>query len=167
MIERIPTDATNGEAAALADELRLIDAGDAWHGPALAELLEGVSAAAAAARPIAGGHSIWELVGHIAGWNDVWRRRLDGEVVDEPEAGDFPPTPAVTEKAWAAAKDRLREAHAGLVARVAALTAAELDARIPGREFTARFMVEGAIRHVVYHSGQIGLLRKALAGGGA
>ena len=167
MIERIPTDATNGEAAALADELRLIDGGDAWHGPALAELLEGVSAAAAAARPIAGGHSIWELVGHISGWNDVWRRRLDGEVVDEPEAGDFPPTPAVTEKAWAAAKDRLREAHAGLVARVAALTAAELDARIPGREFTARFMVEGAIRHVVYHSGQIGLLRKALAGSGA
>ena len=161
MTERTPTPGTNAEAGALAEELRLVDTGDAWHAPALSRLLEGVTAEAAAARPIAGGHTIWELVGPIAGWNDVWRRRLDGEAVDEPAAGDFPATPAVTEEAWTGAKIWLREAHAGLVARVAALTGAELDARVPEREFTARFMVRGAIRHVVYHSGQISLLRKA------
>ncbi len=161
MTEKIPTPEANAEAGALAEELRLVDTGDAWHGPALSELLEGVTAAAAAARPIVGGHTLWELVGHVAGWNDVWRRRLNGEAADEPDAGDFPVTPAVTEEAWTGAKSWLREAHAGLVARVAALTGAELDARIPNREFTARFMVKGAIRHVVYHSGQIALLRKA------
>jgi hypothetical protein len=31
---------------------------------------------------------------------------------------------------------------------------------VAGRDYTVRFMVRGAIRHAVYHSGQIGLLRK-------
>jgi uncharacterized damage-inducible protein DinB len=152
-----------GEVALLAEELRVLAHGDAWHGPALDELLAAVSPETAAARPIAGGHTLWELVLHVAGWNDVWRRRLEGEIVDEPEDGDFPAPPAATAQAWADAKDRLRAAHEGLLARVAALKDADLDGRIPGRDYTVRFLVRGAIRHTVYHSGQIGLLLK-LAG---
>jgi hypothetical protein len=57
----------------------------------------------------------------------------------------------------------MRLAHEGLVARVAALSEADLDRRVPGRDYTVRFLVRGAIRHVVYHSGQIGLLRKLQA----
>jgi uncharacterized damage-inducible protein DinB/heme-degrading monooxygenase HmoA len=152
-----------GEAAALADELRILAHGDAWHGPALDDLLEGVSPEAAAARPIDRGHTLWELVLHLAGWTDVFRRRLEGEVVDEPEEGDYPEPPAATARAWADARDRLREAHEKLVARVATLSDADLDGRVAGREYTVRFLLRGAIRHTVYHSGQIGLLRKLAA----
>jgi uncharacterized damage-inducible protein DinB/heme-degrading monooxygenase HmoA len=152
-----------GEAAALAEELRVLAQGDAWHGPTLDELLAAVPPEVAAARPIRGGHTVWELVAHVTGWNDVWRRRLEGELVDEPEEGDFPIPPEATTFAWAEAKERLRVAHERLVARVAALNDADLDAPVPGRDYTVRFLVRGAIRHVVYHSGQIGLLRK-LAG---
>src|SRR2546426_6708392 len=35
--------------------------GPMWHGPALADLIGDVSAEQAAARPVAGAHSIWEL----------------------------------------------------------------------------------------------------------
>jgi uncharacterized damage-inducible protein DinB len=152
-----------GEAAALAEELQVLAHGDAWHGPALDELLAGVSPETAGTRPIPGGHTLWELVLHVTAWNDVWRRRLEGEVVDEPEEGDFPVPPGATARAWAEAKDRLRAAHEGLVARVAALSDADLDARVAGRDYTVRFLVRGAIRHTVYHSGQIGLLRKLAA----
>jgi uncharacterized damage-inducible protein DinB/heme-degrading monooxygenase HmoA len=152
-----------GEAAALAEELRVLAHGDAWHGPTLDELLASVSPETAAARPVPGGHTLWELVLHVTGWNDVWRRRLEGELVDEPGDGDFPAPPPATAQAWADAKDRLRVAHEKLVARVAALSDADLDACVTGREYTVRFLVRGAIRHTVYHSGQIGLLRK-LAG---
>jgi uncharacterized damage-inducible protein DinB len=98
---------------------------------------------------------------HIAVWTDVWRRRLEGEIVDEPEEGDFPAPPKATERTWSEAKDRLRATHDRLVARVAALSDKDLDARVCGRDYTMRFLVQGAIRHTVYHSGQIGLLRKA------
>lgn len=149
-----------GEAASLAEELRILASGDAWHGPAFDELLADVSPGTAAARPIPGGHTLWELVLHVTGWNDVWARRLDGVDVDEPEDGDFPAPPEATDEAWADAKERLRVAHERLVARVAALSDADLDARVTGRDYTLRFLVRGAIRHTVYHSGQMGLLRK-------
>ena len=147
-------------AAELARELQSLAQGDTWHGPALHELLEGVSAEAAGAHPIAGAHSIWELVLHVTAWTDVFRRRLEGRAIEEPEAGDFPVPPPPAASAWAQATQALFEAHAALAARVARLSAAELAAPIPGRPFDKHFQVRAAIRHTVYHSGQIGLLRK-------
>jgi hypothetical protein len=97
---------------------------------------------------------------HVTAWTDVFRRRLDGEVVEEPEAGDFPAPPAPTRKAWTEAMQALFEGHRALTARVARLSESELARRIPNRDFDVRFQVRAAIRHVVYHSGQIGLLRK-------
>jgi heme-degrading monooxygenase HmoA/uncharacterized damage-inducible protein DinB len=157
------TRAAAAEAGALARELETLGRGDAWHGPALAELLVGVSAATASARPIASAHTIWEVVLHVTAWTDVFRRRLDGEAVEEPEAGDFPAPPSPTRKAWAQAMQTLFEGHRALTARVARLSDAELGRRVPNRDFDVRFQVRAAIRHIVYHSGQIGLLRKIAA----
>ena len=160
--------AAGGEMAAdapavLAREIETLVHGETWHGPALDELLEGLSADAAAARPITDGHTIWELVLHVTAWTDVFRRRLEGTAVEEPEAGDFPARPAPSERAWRDGKQALFAAHRALAARVAALSAADLRAPIPGRPFDAAFQVRAAIRHTVYHSGQIGLLRKGTA----
>jgi heme-degrading monooxygenase HmoA/uncharacterized damage-inducible protein DinB len=149
-----------GEAASLAEELRVLARGDAWHGPSLEEMLAEVSPETAAARPIPKAHTIWELVLHLTGWTDVFRRRLEGTAVEEPEQGDYPAVPEPTAEAWAEAKSGLFEAHDQLAARVSRLAPADLDAPVPGRSFPGRFLVRGAIRHTVYHSGQIGLLRK-------
>ncbi|HET7292909.1 MAG TPA: DinB family protein [Vicinamibacteria bacterium] len=149
-----------GEAAVLADELRRLWHGDAWHGPALAQLLGDVSADAASARVVSGAHTIWELVLHVGAWTDVFRRRLDGEAVEEPEEGDFPEAPAPSAEAWAEARARCERIHEGMAERVARLSGAELDAGTPGRPYSVRSLVRMAIRHVVYHSGQIGLLKR-------
>ena len=50
------------ETARIADQLRRAFYGGAWHGEALFEILRGVTAKQAAARPIKSAHSIWELV---------------------------------------------------------------------------------------------------------
>ncbi|HEY7818948.1 MAG TPA: DinB family protein, partial [Vicinamibacteria bacterium] len=42
--------------------------GQPWHGPSLAIVLQGVDARTAAARPIDGAHSIWEITLHLTGW---------------------------------------------------------------------------------------------------
>ena len=55
----------SGELKRLEEQLRRAHEGEAWHGPSLLEALAGVSAEQAAARPIAGAHSIWELVLHL------------------------------------------------------------------------------------------------------
>lgn len=53
------------ELARLADQARRALEGEAWYGPAVLETLANVSSEAAAARPIAGVHSIWEIVLHL------------------------------------------------------------------------------------------------------
>jgi heme-degrading monooxygenase HmoA/uncharacterized damage-inducible protein DinB len=148
------------QATELARELETLAEGDNWHGPTLHELLDGVSAEAAAARPIAAAHTIWELVLHVTAWTDVFRRRLEGTAIEEPEAGDFPAAPQATSHAWAEVTQALFAAHGALTAHVSRLSEAELAAPIPGRPFDRHFQVRAAIRHTVYHSAQIGLLRK-------
>jgi heme-degrading monooxygenase HmoA/uncharacterized damage-inducible protein DinB len=148
------------EAASLARELRVLARGDAWHGPSLVEMLGDIAPDTAAARPVPRAHTIWELVLHLVGWTDVWRRRLEGTAVEEPEEGDYPAAPEPTVAAWDEARRRLFAVHDRLVERVGSMSPADLDAPVPGRGFPARFLVRGAIRHTVYHSGQIGLLRK-------
>jgi heme-degrading monooxygenase HmoA/uncharacterized damage-inducible protein DinB len=152
--------AGRSQAGELVRELETLAAGDNWHGPTLHELLGGVSPEVAAARSIPGAHTIWELVLHVTAWTDVFRRRLLGSPVEEPEAGDFPVPEPATARSWAEAKQALFEAHAALTACVSRFSDAELAAGIPGRPFDRHFQVRAAIRHTVYHSGQIGLLRR-------
>ena len=63
----------------IVDQLQHAYAGEAWHGPSLEELLTGVTAEQALARPLAGAHSIWELTMHIGVWMSAARRRLAGD----------------------------------------------------------------------------------------
>jgi heme-degrading monooxygenase HmoA/uncharacterized damage-inducible protein DinB len=156
---------TSSEAALLAREIETLGHGETWHGPALDELLDGVSHETASARPVPGAHTIWELVLHVTGWTNVFRRRLEGAALEEPEEGDFPSPPPPSAPAWHQARQAVLEAHTRLAARVASLCEADLDAPIPGRPFDGRFQVRAAIRHTVYHSGQIGLLRKGTTAG--
>ena len=82
---------TESEGARIADQLRRAFYGSAWHGPALLELLEDVDAATAAAKPLPDVHSIWELVLHIAVWDDAALRRLDGKKWQPTGLANFPP----------------------------------------------------------------------------
>ncbi len=149
----------------LADQLERSFHGGAWHGPAVAEALAGVDAAAAAARPLAGGHSIWEIVHHLTVWTDVPRRRMDGEGLQDLSAErDWPPVRETFAGAWSAALAALEEAHAALRARVGELTDAQLDDPVAGSDPTVRGMLLGVLQHNAYHAGQIALLRKGTSG---
>ena len=67
------------EPALIAEQLRRAFEGDAWHGPALLELLQDMDATTVAAKPLPNIHSIWELVLHVAAWDAAACRRLNGE----------------------------------------------------------------------------------------
>ena len=149
------------EVENILDQLKRVYDGQAVHGPSLRESLADLSAEQAAAQPLPRAHNIWELVLHLAAWNNVFSRRLEGHEADEPEVGDFPPTNEISREGWAAALKELHQAHQRLLALVAALSVARLQEITPGRDYSLRFMLEMIIRHYVYHTGQIALLRKA------
>lgn len=150
------------ERQEIAERLHSVHEGPAWHGPALREILQGVTAQQAARRPPAAGHSIWELVAHIAAWEDVVRRRLAGERIASlsPEQ-DFPAVPPPSEAAWQEQLAALAAASAALQQAVLAFPAARLGETVAGKTYTFRRMLMGAVEHAVYHAGQIALLKKA------
>jgi uncharacterized damage-inducible protein DinB len=151
------------EAIRLADQLRRAFDGEAWHGDAMFEILEGVTAAQAVARPIAGAHTIWELALHIAAWDGAVLRRLGGVAATLSDAENFPRVPDTSEGAWRAALAEVRRVHEELVATVAALPDSRLDERVPGKEgghYTFDYMLHGVVQHELYHAGQMALLKK-------
>jgi uncharacterized damage-inducible protein DinB len=149
------------EMVYLANHIKRTVAGPMWHGPALDHVLEGVTAAQAAAHPIPGAHSIWELVLHAAAWAEIARARLRGERIADPAPDeDFPPVRGTGEADWTAAVARLRDAHRALTRDVRHLDDAVLHEKIPGLEYSRSNLLHGVIEHSTYHGGQIALLKK-------
>ncbi len=148
------------EIQTIIDELKNIHDGDAWHGPSLKEILSGVSAEQAAAKPLANAHSIWELTLHVSAWEGVFMRRLAGLQMNEPEEGDFPAVTDASEEAWRRTLNSFDDGHRRLIEAVATLTDDRLSEIVPGKDYTVEYMLRGLMRHHVYHAGQIALLKK-------
>jgi hypothetical protein len=152
-----------GELARIDDELRRAYDGACWHGPALCEVLNGVTAETAAAKHPQLAHSIWELVHHLAAWVGVAARRItERRTVEAPEAGDFPPVTDTGAAAWAAALDDLDRRHREFLGAIAGLDPARLDETVPGASYPVAVMLHGTAQHYAYHAGQIALLKKLL-----
>ena len=155
---------------ALLDQIRRTHAGDPWYGSPRTRFLQDLTADEAAAHPVPGGFSVWELVLHMTGWTNEVRRRLAGNAPGEPQEGDWPAVGDPTEARWKRALSRLDEAHAALVADLARLDDSDLarpvgEQRDPalGTGVTVGGMLVGIAQHDAYHTGQLALLRKALA----
>ncbi len=137
--------------------------GKAWHGPSVSEVLEGVTAEQAAAHPIAGAHSIWELTLHIATWERVGRRRIEEFIpIDVSDEEDWPAIEDKSDFAWTTTLEELSRNHEALRAAIRTLDETRLDDIVPGTEYTIYFLLHGVIQHDLYHAGQIALLKKAL-----
>jgi uncharacterized damage-inducible protein DinB len=149
------------EASRIASQLRGAFDGSAWHGPALLELLEEADATTAAAKPVANVHSIWELVLHIAAWDEAVRRRLGGIKLQLTGRQNFPLVPRSGNAAWRKTVAQLKKTHDALVKTVAATPDSRLWDRVPGKRYDFYFMLHGVIQHELYHAGQIAILKKA------
>ncbi|MDX6613097.1 MAG: hypothetical protein QOD75_2283 [Blastocatellia bacterium] len=149
------------ELERIQDQMKRAYEGEAWHGPSVRETLADISAKTATSRPLPGAHNIWELVLHIAAWKAAVRRRLEGDRAQLSPEEDWPAVIETDEAAWNSTRDALERAHANLLAAVARLDDSMLHEPIlPG--MSSRYItLHGVIQHDLYHTGQIGILKKA------
>lgn len=150
----------------IADQLEREHQGEPWHGTSLREILKGIDHISAAARPLPGAHSIWELVLHLTAWKHEVRQRLAGEAAGEPRDGDWPRITDPSADSWHAALEKLDVAHRLLISAVRDFPEQDLpvptnDPRADGIAATNYELLMGILQHDVYHAGQIALLRKA------
>lgn len=152
---------SHSESARIADQLRRAFDGDAWHGPAMMEVLSDVDAGTAAAKPINDVHSIWELVLHVAAWDMAGLIRLSGKKCQLKGKLNFPSVPARTPEAWQKAVMRAKQTHDQLIQAVETLSDRRLRDIVPGKRYDFYHMFHGIAQHELYHAGQIAILKKA------
>jgi len=147
------------ETKRLASQLRRSYEGTAWHGPSLKELLDGVTAGQASAKPVPGAHSIWELVLHITAWVREALEVVEGKAY-QTLAGekDWPP---VTGE-WQATLNELESVSHALVSAIKEMPDEKLDQLTgEGGKYNFYFLLHGVVQHNLYHAGQIALLKRA------
>jgi uncharacterized damage-inducible protein DinB len=153
----------SGEPKRLEEQLRRALEGEAWHGPSLLESLAGVSAEQAAARPIAGAHSIWELVLHLGSDYSLVLRRLSGDGRQLTPAEGWPSCAPPTEENWRRAVQEVTSLNQELRQAVRGFPEERLDKPlVPEVPYTAYTQFIGVTQHSLYHVGQISLLKRAL-----
>lgn len=150
------------EIRRILDQMDRAFAGEAWHGPSLMALLDGVSAEDASRHAVKNAHSIWEIANHIAAWNKIVRLRLEGDFPKVTPEMDWPEVFDAGEPAWKRSLDNLSASRALLRKVVAGLSDDQLDQKIGTDGGTRYFMLHGLVQHDLYHAGQIAILKKAL-----
>jgi uncharacterized damage-inducible protein DinB len=148
------------EANRIQEQLKRSFEGGAWHGPSILELLADVDAAKAAARPIGGAHTIWELVLHITAWNKGGVRRLNGDRADLTDEENFPAVTDTSDEAWQQAIYELKRAQGELNDAIEGIEEDRLDQPIITGMSSVYRTLHGIIQHGLYHAGQIALLKK-------
>jgi uncharacterized damage-inducible protein DinB len=133
------------ETRRISDLMTRVIEGDPWHAGNVMDLLADLTVAEAKAKPVRGGHSIWQIVLHLTGWANEVSARVEGKAAGTPVKGDWPAVGAATAAGWSSAKEGLARAYQQL-----------------GTGLSRYLTIHGAIHHGVYHAGQIALLKRAL-----
>jgi len=132
---------------------------ESWHGPAVLEVLEGVTAAEASFQPAPDVHSIEELVRHMAVWKHAVSERIQGRPMNPTPDQDWSRDGPPDARRWAEAVEALRQAHRTLVTAVGSLSDGDLDESPVGKP-SRYVLIHGAVQHDLYHAGQIAILKK-------
>jgi uncharacterized damage-inducible protein DinB len=152
------------ECHRIADQIRRAFAGDPWHGDSLKKLLAEVSTEQANRRPLASGHTIWELVLHIDVWARIACEAMSGIAMPKlyGTEKDWPAPADTSAKAWTEATSQLLRTGELLAQAAEGFTDARLKDVVPGREYDFYYLLHGVVQHSLYHGGQIALLKRAM-----
>jgi uncharacterized damage-inducible protein DinB len=175
MLERLGAAALLMGGSGMSTELERLESqlkrsfeGEAWHGPSVLEALEDITPEAAYAHPVAGAHSVWELLLHLGSTYRLVLRRLHGENAQLTPTEDWPSVPSPTPTSWSDAISTLQDLNKQVRSAVLLFNPQQLDQPMPAAApYTAYTQFIGLTQHDLYHAGQIAILMKASRAAGS
>lgn len=145
------------EIQKIASLLKQTFEGGAWHGPAVRENLTNITEEQAL-RKLPNTHSIIELVSHMVTWRNYVIKKLAGDaeykISDEMNFQD--------NKNWNECLQQLEDSQHQLLAAFEKFPAEKLSELVPGTKEPVTYynLIHGIIHHDLYHTGQVGLIKK-------
>jgi uncharacterized damage-inducible protein DinB len=143
----------------LIDQFRRTFDGEAWHGPAVMEVLRDIPAELASRR-LGESHSVGELAGHILAWREYAIAKLEGDADYKVlEEENFPP---VSAENWSEIMVRLEASQHELLGLLEGMSDERMQEIVPGKKHTFSVLLHGLVHHDVYHLGQLVLMKMYL-----
>jgi len=151
------------ETDRIVDQMMQAHVGEPWTGPSLTGLLDGVTFENAAAKPIAGAHSIWEIVLHLMTTQTYIMDLVRGVGRPFQPGEEWPPIGKTNASAWKETVERFRQGEERVRHTVAEQFADDrLDEPLQNGGSSAYNNLHGYVQHAFYHGGQISMLRKLI-----
>lgn len=152
----------NTEIMRIITQLTASMEGNAWHGPAVLELINDLNDEEASTRPLRDAHNIYELTAHITAWQKAGLRRIHGDPAILTDEEDWPVKSDATEEQWSFTRNELISVYNKLTDELKSFSPEKLDENVEGLPQTYYTLFHGIIQHNLYHAGQIAILKKAI-----
>ena len=106
-----------------------------------------LTATEAAAKPIEGLHSVWEIVNHIIDWRMNVLRRVKGEVLKTPAHNYFKPVAKVSAMAWQQTLEALEKSQHEWMKWLSDVSSGELELVYAVNGLTYYEHIQGILQH--------------------
>lgn len=138
--------------------------GKPWTEVKLSDILQGITAQKAAARPIANANTIWQLVQHCIGWRENVLMKMQGNEFTSPPDNYLSMPEDISDVAWQMLLQQLEQSEKNWEKFLKSVEDDWLNAGyLPSKNvFTNYEVIHGILHHDNYHFGQILMLKKLL-----
>lgn len=143
----------------IADSYRAATVAGAWYGPSLADLLSDTPADVANRTPFPKANSISAILQHLLLWNERIRSTSSDSPLPKWEAEKEWAEPRIP---WDDLVARWKRSRDLLEERIRSFPGDELSKQVPGRTYDYEKLLQGSVEHVIYHAGQISMVRNIL-----
>lgn len=105
-------------------------------------------------------HSVAQLVGHITAWRNFVVQKMKGN--DNFDIEDNSPADWPEAVDWDATRKEFEACHQNLLAAIKDFPVEKLHTKVPGRNYSFIYLINGIVEHDYYHYGQIGSVLAAI-----
>jgi len=139
--------------------------GEPWYGRSISSIVKEIPPTEVFRKPSPNSHSIYEIVGHMLAWRDLFVKRLNGDYsssIQSNSEGDWPKLPVEKSAGtWNQLLHKLSENQEALINALKKTNDSQLDKDFANTNATLETHLEGNLQHDIYHLGQIALLNKS------
>ncbi len=154
----------NKQINAIISNLTEVFEGEPWYGTSVMKKLETIDWQTVNEKKY-GTKSIAVLLGHMISWRVFVLKKLQGDeafAIQIDNHADWPNIHITSANEWGELLEELMATQRMLLSLLANHADALLEQKVPGKNDTFRFLLEGIVQHDVYHLGQIALLNAML-----
>jgi uncharacterized damage-inducible protein DinB len=134
--------------------------GDPWVTDNFRKKIRPIAEAEAILRIEGHNHSIAQLVSHITAWTNFGLQKLTGN--NDFDIEDNSPADWPQDDDWDRVCSEFGTSHQNLLLAIRDFPSDRWNSKVPGRNYSFLYMINGIVQHDYYHYGQIGSVLAAI-----